>query len=144
MLIRKKFLYLNACMPLLKQKGLKSVIIIRNVALLLLLAGILTSSSGCQLIRSVTQPERSDKVNKRIEKDDRKSYEEARAEFRKKHYKRQAKRTRKRMDYNARKAQEWRENNLRNNKPSVFEKIENWFEWFFGLFKNRDKGLYNN
>lgn len=145
MLIRKKFLYLIAYMSFFfKQKGSKTVGTVRCFSLLLLITVIVVSSSGCHLIRSVTQPDRSAKVNKRIEKKHRKSYEEAKEEFRKKQYKRQAERTQKRMDYNARKAEKWRENNLITSKSSVFEKIGNWFEWFFGLFKSRDKGLYNN
>ena len=106
------------------------------------------ASTGCQLVRSVTQPDRSAKVNKRIEKKHRKSNEEAREEFRERHYKKQSERTQKRMDYNARQAEAWRERNLKRDNPSVFkkifEKIGDWFERFFNLFKSRDKGLFNN
>ncbi|MFW5915995.1 MAG: hypothetical protein ACOCTM_00835 [Bacteroidota bacterium] len=141
-------------MSFFKQKNVKSVGIINKTALLLLLTGILVSSPGCQLIRSVTQPERRDKVNENIEKNEgkderedereEKNYEKAKAELKQKHYERQAERTRKRMDYNAEKAEVWRENHTKSNINHIFKEIGEWFEWFFGLFKTRDKGLFNH
>ena len=142
---RKIFLYLNAGMSFFfKQKVFTTVTISKSVVLFLLITGLLTSFSGCQLIRSVTQPERSAKVNKKTEKPERKSYEEAKADFRKRHYKIQSERTQKRMDYNARKSKQWREKNVIYNNSSFFERIKNWFNWFFDLFQGRDKGLYND
>ena len=143
---RKIFLYLNADMSFLsKQKGLKTVAVRKKIVLLfILITGLLAASSGCQLIRTVTQPDRTDKVNKNIEVRDRKSYEEARADFREKHYERQAERTQKRMDYNKAKSESWRENNRKSNSFYWLKQVKNWFEWFFDLFKGRDKGLYNN
>jgi hypothetical protein len=143
---RRKFLYLNADMSFLsKQKGLKTVAVRKKIVLLfMLITGLLAASSGCQLIRSVTQPDRQDKVNKNIEAKERKSYEEARADFREKHYERQAERTQKRMDYNKAKAESWRENNRKSNSFYWLKQVKNWFRWFFDLFKGRDKGLYNN
>jgi hypothetical protein len=117
---------------------------IRNVVLLALISGFLAASPGCKMIRSVTQPDRSAKVNKRIEKKHRKKYEEAREKSREQHYKRQSERTQKRMDYNARQAEDWREKNLTRDKPSIFERIGDWFRRLFNIFKGRDKGLFNH
>jgi predicted Holliday junction resolvase-like endonuclease len=117
---------------------------IRNVVLLALISGFLAASPGCRMIRSVTQSDRSAKVNKRIEKKHQKKYEEAREKSRERHYQRQSERTQKRMDYNARKAEEWRERNMNRDKPSIFERIGDWLGRFFDLFKSRDKGLFND
>ncbi len=141
---RKEFLYLEFDMSLFKQTSLLTVFTIRNIAMLLIISGIMQVAPGCQMIRSVTQPDRSAKVNKRIEKKHRKKNEKTREKYRQQHYKRQSERTQKRMDYNARQSEAWRERNLKRNKPSVFERIGNWFEIFFDLFKSRDKGLFNN
>lgn len=114
-----------------------------KILFFLLLSVSLFSLTNCSLLQKpVSKEERSAKVNNSIEKKHSENREKAREEFRKKHYERQAPSTKKRMDYNARMAEEWRQKNIRGESPGLWQKIKIWFETQYRKIKPRDKGLY--
>ncbi|MFP4019871.1 MAG: hypothetical protein ACLFNL_07415 [Bacteroidales bacterium] len=114
-----------------------------KILVFLLLSVSLFSLTNCSLLQKpVSKEERSAKVNNSIEKKHSDKREKAREEFRKMHYKRQAPSTKKRMDYNARMAETWRQENLRSENPGLWKKIKLWIETQYRKIKPRDKGLY--
>ena len=129
-------------MPLWKQKYTASVKILKQIAFCLLIGGGFLFTSQCSLIRAHTAKERSDKVNKRIERKREKQYKKAKEAFREKHYERQAERVQKRMDYNASQSEAWREKQLRGERPSFFRRIGEWFSRLIEWFDRPEKGLF--
>lgn len=107
-----------------------------------MIVALVISSAGCSLTRPQKAHERSDKVNKRINKKHQKEYQEAREKFIEKHYERQPQNVQKWMDYNARQAEQWRNQNMKEEKPSIFERIGDWFEDVIEWFDRPDEGLY--
>ncbi len=98
--------------------------------------------TGCQSVRSAQMHKRPDKVTKRIDNKQQKNDEVSRAELRKKHYEKQAESTQKRMDYNAKKAAEWRDRYLKSGRAGILEQIRHWIAYWMARFRQPEKGLF--
>jgi len=114
----------------------------KKAGICLLIGAALTASGGCTLFQPEKANVRSDKVNKRINKKNEKQYQQAREKFLEKHYKKQAGSVQKRMDYNARQAQQWRQQYLADEQPSLFERAGEWLGNVFDWLDRPDKGLF--
>ena len=118
-----------------------SVKFFKKTALCLLIGMNMMCLAQCSMLKPQSAQERSDKINKRIQRKREKAYQKARAELLEKHYERQAEPIRQRMDYNARQAEAWRKDYLLNDKPNIFQRIWNWFKSIPAWFDKPKKGL---
>lgn len=115
---------------------------LKKAGICLLIGAALITAGGCSLLQPDKANARSDKVNKRINRKHEKEYQQAREKFLEKHYERQANRVQKRMDYNARQAEQWRQQYLVEEQPAFFERIGQWFGGILDWLDRPDKGLF--
>ena len=114
----------------------------KKAGICLLMGAALMTAGGCSLFQPDQANARSDKVNKRINRKHEKAYQQAREKFLEKHYERQAASVQQRMDYNARQAEQWRQQVLVDEQPTIFERIGEWFEGLLDWLDRPDKGLF--
>ena len=114
----------------------------KKAGICLLIGAALITAGGCSLFQPEKANARSDKVNKRINRKNQKEYQQAREKFLEKHYEKQAARVQKRMDYNARQAEQWRNKYLNQDQPSLFERLGEWAEGILDWLDRPEKGLF--
>jgi len=114
----------------------------KKAGISLLLGAAILSAGSCSTIQPKKADSQSDKVNKRIDKKHDNQNQQAREEFLQKHYERQAASVQKRMDHNAREAEQWRQQYLVDDTPSLFEQIGEWFQGLLEWLDRPDQNLF--
>lgn len=109
--------------------------------ILVILLNVMAFSS-CSSSQTITQEEKSRKLKNKISKKKKRKYERARKKFIKKNYNRQPEKTKKQIDALAEESKNWRESHFNSQKPPFFQRVKIWFKKLIGIFKKREKGLF--
>jgi hypothetical protein len=115
---------------------------IGKITLILVILMNAITISSCSSGRAMTQEEKSRKVKEKISKKEKRKYERAKKKFVRKNYNRQPEKTKKQIDHLAKGAEKWNKNHFNSRKPPFFTRVKIWFKKFIGLFKKREKGLF--
>lgn len=114
----------------------------KKAGISLLIGAAIMTAGSCSTIQPEKAHERSDKVKKRIDKKQDNKNQQAREKFLDKHYERQSSSVQKRMDYNANQAEQWRQQYLVDDSPSLLERMGEWFGHIRDWLDRPDKGLF--
>jgi hypothetical protein len=117
---------------------------LKKILFYFLLVSTIPVFNECSSQKHITAAEKSAKIKKSLNKKRDEERQEAREKFREDFYKNQAPSTRKRIEYNAQKSEEWRKNNFPDRKPPLFYRIKRWFRNLFAKFDRPEKGLFGN